>query len=144
MNTAKPLMSERDPNQRMNSWSTEFQQKPPLNPAKSVHVSKKPLKRDSEPGVHRDSSEHINLGGDNKQYRTQLPCGLPEAAWQRIMAHCIEAIDILSERQQSSILRWAMDRKTLSKERDALGLTQAAQIWRVLEGTGCLAYDMEE
>ena len=142
MNAAKPLMSERDPNQRLNPWNIDFQKGSILNPPNSHHVSKKPPNRGI--GGDQDSSKHMNPVGAAKQYRTKLPFGLPEDSWRRIAAHCTGVIGILSERQQISVLRWAMDRKTLGKERDALGLTQAAQIWRILEGTGCLAYDMEE
>ena len=53
------------------------------------------------------------------------------------------AEDVMSEAQQRSVLRWAMDRGTLSKERESLGLKESAQIWKVLEGMECLAYEMK-
>lgn len=75
-------------------------------------------------------------------YRTLLPCGFSEEVWRRIMAIAAGAEDVMSEAQQRSVLRWAMDRGTLSKERESLGLKDSAQIWKVLEGMGCLAYKM--
>ena len=76
-------------------------------------------------------------------YRTQLPCGFPKEVWRRIMAVAAGAEDIMSEAQQRSVLQWAMNRSTLGRERESLGLKESAQIWKVLEGTGCLAYEMK-
>lgn len=76
-------------------------------------------------------------------YRTSLPCGFPEEVWRRIMVVAAGAEDVMSEAQQRSVLRWAMDRGTLSKERESLGLKESAQIWKVLEGMECLAYEMK-
>lgn len=75
-------------------------------------------------------------------YRTKLPCGLPDDIWRKIMATAAGANDILSVAQQRSVIRWAMDRSSLNKEKEFLGLKGSAQIWKVLEGMGCLAYDM--
>lgn len=75
-------------------------------------------------------------------YRTKLPCGLPDDIWRRIMATAAGATDILSVAQQRSVIRWAMDRSSLNKEKEYLGLKGSAQIWKVLECMGCLAYDM--
>lgn len=75
-------------------------------------------------------------------YRTKLPCGLPDDIWRRIMATAAGANDILSVAQQKSVLRWAMDRSSLKKEKEFLGLKGSAQIWKVLESMGCLAYEM--
>lgn len=75
-------------------------------------------------------------------YRTKLPYGLPDDIWRRIMATAAGANDILSVAQQKSVLRWAMDRSSLIKEKEFLGLKGSAQIWKVLESMGCLAYDM--
>lgn len=76
-------------------------------------------------------------------YRTSLPCGFPEEVWRQIVAIAAGAEDVMSEAQQRSVLRWAMDRGTLGKERESLGLKDGAQIWKVLEGMGCLAYEMK-
>lgn len=76
-------------------------------------------------------------------YRTSLPCGFPEEVWRKIMAIAAGAEAVMSEAQQKSVLQWAMDRGTLGKERESLGLKDSAQIWKVLEGMGCLAYDMK-
>lgn len=75
-------------------------------------------------------------------YRTKLPYGLPDDVWRRIMATAAGADIILSETQQRSVIRWAMDRSSLNKEKEFLGLKGSTQIWKVLEGMGCLAYEM--
>lgn len=75
-------------------------------------------------------------------YRTKLPCGLPDDVWRRIMAAAAGADVVLSVTQQRSVIRWAMDRSSLNKEKEFLGLKGSAQIWKVLEGMGCLAYEM--
>ena len=76
-------------------------------------------------------------------YRTQLPCGFSEDAWRRIAAYYTDAHGVLSEGQQLSMLRWAMDRETLAQEKESLGKPKSAQIWKVLDSTGCLAYEMK-
>ena len=76
-------------------------------------------------------------------YRNSLPCGFHEEIWRQIMAIAAGAEGVMSEAQQRSVLRWAMDRGTLCKERESLGLKDSAQIWKVLEGMGCLAYEMK-
>ncbi|KAL9131214.1 MAG: hypothetical protein Q9217_000816 [Psora testacea] len=77
-----------------------------------------------------------------KEYRSKLPCGFPEDAWWQILGYATNASGLLSPGQQRSVLRYGMDRGTLRKERDTLGLKEAAQIWHVLEGMDCLAYEM--
>lgn len=69
-----------------------------------------------------------------------MPFGLPEKLWGRIIALAADAIGVVNEVQQDSILRWATDRDTLIREMDALGKPESEQIWRLLEGMGCLAY----
>ena len=78
----------------------------------------------------------------DKEYRSKLPCGFSEDVWARIMCYVVEGNGLLSHGQQISVLRYARDRGTLRKERDSLGLKEAAQIWHVLDGMNCLAYDM--
>ncbi|KAI4288400.1 MAG: hypothetical protein L6R35_002341 [Caloplaca aegaea] len=73
-------------------------------------------------------------------YRSDLPRGLPEEAWARIMGLLLGADRFMTRRQQSDVLRWAVDRKTLVKELGSLGKPGSAQMWRVLDGMGCLAY----
>jgi hypothetical protein len=74
--------------------------------------------------------------------QAQLPCKLSEDIWRRIIATAAGAVGIMSESQQLSMLRWAWDRNTLGRESESLGLKESAQIWKVLEATGCLAYEM--
>lgn len=73
-------------------------------------------------------------------YRTHLPCGFQTDVWRRIVAYAVGADGIVSAEQQAAIMRWAMDRRTLSEEVESLGKLRSAQIWKVLDATGCLAY----
>ena len=80
---------------------------------------------------------------ESKPYRSLLPCGFSEEAWWRILGHATGAGGILSERQQKGVLRWGMDRSTLRRGREWLVEREGNQIWHVLEGMGCLAYEFE-
>jgi len=84
----------------------------------------------------------VRIPGLTQKYRSKLPCGLPEDTWRRIMGFAVDAGDILSDNQQRSVLKYAMDRSTLRRESESLGLKEATQIWRILEGMDCLAYEM--
>ena len=78
---------------------------------------------------------------DNDGYRSNLPCGFPEEIWTRILTLTANADNILSTRQQREVSRWAMDKSTLNEEMAILGKSEPQQIWKVLHGMGCLAYD---
>ncbi|KAL8797202.1 MAG: hypothetical protein Q9195_000669 [Heterodermia aff. obscurata] len=78
-----------------------------------------------------------------EQYRSQLLDSFTEEIWQQIASYVIDADGIMSKGQQLSVLRWAMDRRTLSQEKESLGKLKSAQIWKVLDATGCLAYEMK-
>ncbi|KAL8682355.1 MAG: hypothetical protein Q9224_006788, partial [Gallowayella concinna] len=74
-------------------------------------------------------------------YRSDLPHGLPEHTWACIIGQHLSADRYMSRNQQRNVLRWAVDRKALGKEMESLGKPESAQIWKVLEGMGCLAFD---
>lgn len=68
---------------------------------------------------------------------------LPQHIWRRIVAFAIDGPkDTLSEQQMNKIFAWAVDRNTLGIERDRLGKSESAQIWMVLDGMGCLSYEV--
>ena len=77
-----------------------------------------------------------------RQYRSKLPCGFSEDVWWQILGYAVGAKGLLSHGQQKSVLTYAMDRGNLKKEREALGLKEAAQKWHILEDMDCLAYEM--
>ncbi|KAL8939030.1 MAG: hypothetical protein Q9216_003579 [Gyalolechia sp. 2 TL-2023] len=77
----------------------------------------------------------------SKPYRSDLPFALPEEAWARVMGLYVGADRFMSWNQQCNVLRWATDRRTLAKELESLGKPESAQIWKVLDGMGCLAYE---
>ncbi len=109
-----------------------------VNPV--THVS------DIEPFTSDDTDILTPRAAESKSeqqlYRSRLPYGFSEDVWMQIISYVAGADGIVNLTQQRSILRWAMDRATLSREREALGKPESAQIWRLLEGIGCLAYDV--
>ncbi|MCJ1402261.1 hypothetical protein MMC11_005481 [Xylographa trunciseda] len=76
-------------------------------------------------------------------YRSPLPGGLDERLWGRIISLAYGGVGILNAEQVSAIVEWARDRASLQREMEALGKAESAQVWKVLEGMGCLAYRIE-
>ncbi|KAL9122230.1 MAG: hypothetical protein Q9187_001211 [Circinaria calcarea] len=74
-------------------------------------------------------------------YRSNLLGGLYPENWAYIIALGTESGGIVAGPQREAIVKWAMDRGTLEKEQEILGKSESAQIWKVLESTGCLAYN---
>lgn len=154
-----PLTAERDANKPLVPWgrfsqkSSSIPQSLKISPTSSQQVpfggrerlpSVDPKNIRTQPPVHTATPNRaVSSSAKNKIYQTRLPCGFSEDVWRRIIALAAGADGVMSEDQQRSMLSWAMNRKTLSKESEILGLTLASQIWRVLEGTRCLAYDMD-
>lgn len=122
----------------------------PNHPVTPRHVHRRknsvnPINRFSvfEPLTIADTDVLASRADEQQPYRSHLPYGLSEYVWMRIINLVAGADGIVNITQQRSILRWAMDRTTLIKEREALGKPESAQIWRLLEGIGCLAYDLK-
>lgn len=138
-----PLMMEKDPNQPLNPWNHNLRKKSDsilylphvTNP---IHARPEP-----EQGLCKIKTAEEESVQMNKEYRSQLPCGFSDDAWRRILGHYAGINGILSADQQLLVLRYAIDRGTLSKESEVLGLSFATQIWRILEATGCLTYEMD-
>ena len=132
--SANPLAA-KDPNQSISPnwgpWRSEYSRLMPITT--TATPSKKPLSPPISP---------LTKIPQGISYRSQLPCQFSEDIWRRIIGTAAGANGIMSEAQQLSMLRWAWDRNTLSRESESLGLKDSAQIWKVLEATGCLAYDM--
>jgi hypothetical protein len=66
---------------------------------------------------------------------------VPEAVWSMIIARAVGAEDVLSARQQLSVVRYARDWKTLMAEREYRGKPDFNQWWNVLDKMGCLSYE---
>ena len=73
----------------------------------------------------------------------RLPGDLPEALWKKIIGMAVDPDGLLSSKQISNLVDWAKTPDTLEKERELSGKLKSLQIWRILEGTECLAYDDE-
>ena len=78
-----------------------------------------------------------------KEYRSRLPCGFTEEIWWKILGQAVGAQDLMSQAQQRSVLSWAIDRNTLKKEREWLVEKEGNQLWHVLDGMTCLAYESD-
>ncbi|KAE8417688.1 hypothetical protein BDV36DRAFT_283568 [Aspergillus pseudocaelatus] len=60
--------------------------------------------------------------------------------WRRIIVGAVGAEGILDLEQQTQIMRYATDRKTLKDEMGITGLEDHQQIWRILEKNNCFVY----
>lgn len=125
-----PLTLQRDPNQPISIWSTK-------SPKSGSPLSTPTVIPPAPPVVSTPLSTKTTI------YRPKLPFGLPEHIWRRILGLSAGAEGVMSESQQRSVLQWAMNRKTLRQESESLGLRASAQCWKILEATGCLAYEMD-
>lgn len=130
-----PLTLQRDSNQPISPRTIQFRKKSSSTPPTPAIIA--PTHLSPNTCTHTPA-----LAKETADYRTELPCGLPADVWRRILGFAAGANGIMSEVQQQSVLRWAMDRKTLSRESESLGLRESAQCWKILEATGCLAYEM--
>jgi hypothetical protein len=70
-----------------------------------------------------------------------LPGNLPQNLWRNIIAMAADPDELLSTKQQRNIFNWAKTRDTLERERELIGKLRSLQIWRVLDGMECLAYE---
>lgn len=77
-----------------------------------------------------------------QEYRSRLPLGFTEETWARILAYAVDDNGLMSRGQQLSVVRYAIERRTLGKEREALGLKDAAQKWHILDDMDCLTYEI--
>ena len=149
---ALPLSSERDPNAPVMPWGNFpgkiDAQVPPIPnviPPRPVHSIEFGGREDSssfEEAASRGLTVEEPTSKETKDYRSSLPCRLPEDISRRVIGLVAGADGIMSVGQQRSMLRYAIDRDTLRKENESLGLIRANQIWKVLEATGCLSYEM--
>ncbi|KAI9806601.1 MAG: hypothetical protein M1825_006058 [Sarcosagium campestre] len=99
-----------------------------------------------------EATQREEQGADVKKQQQQqqqqllsydLPCRLPWTLWQRILVAATDADGILNHNQQLALMHWARKRKTLDRVQETRGKSDSAQIWRILEATGCLTYDMD-
>lgn len=137
LKSSTPLTLQRDPNQPISPWTAHFAKKSGSSPSTPTFIA-------PTPPTPKTPVVSIPLPTKTAIYRTKLPCGLPEDVWRRIIGLAAGADGIMSVSQQRSVLQWAMDRATLRQERESLGLRASVQCWKILEATGCLAYEMEK
>ena len=73
-----------------------------------------------------------------------LPGKLPLDIWYRIILEAVDPNNVMSPEQQKVMFEYAADEATLDRDHEAAGKPISVQIWRVLDWTGCLAYDTEQ
>ncbi|KAI9688404.1 MAG: hypothetical protein M1822_001353 [Bathelium mastoideum] len=99
--------------------------------------------RDTCLGDQKQRMERLAEQQGTDGYRdSNLPRGLPLQLWQSILAQAADAGRLLNKEQQASVVRWAQDPATLAEESRMLGKSRSMQIWKVLDGVGCLAYEI--
>ena len=107
------------------------------------HSDLKPLRAvlRTEPIVTEPPAMLLPPNNDSA-YQSLLPGGLDERLWARIISLACGCTGILNAEQALAVVRWSRDRASLQREMEALGKAESAQVWRVLEGMGCLAYEI--
>ena len=108
---------------------------PPLIPIKPIPLPSPRSAESSKPASPQQETDEISP-------QSSLMYGLSKHVWTQIIALAVDPAGILDDTQQQAIVSWAMDKATLSVERDYLGKPDSAQIWKVLERMGCLTHDM--
>ncbi|MCJ1393223.1 hypothetical protein MMC18_006095 [Xylographa bjoerkii] len=84
----------------------------------------------------------LQTSKNDSGYQSCLLGGLDEKSWGRIISLACDCTGILNAEQVVAVIKWARDRASLQREMEALGKAESAQVWRVLEGMGCLAYEI--
>jgi len=79
---------------------------------------------------------------NQEHLKKALPGSLEVGTWIAIIAFAVDPKGILSEKQRHNIVDWARSSETLAREKELSGKTKAVQIWRLLEGTECLGFDV--
>ncbi|KAL8829578.1 MAG: hypothetical protein Q9170_006107 [Blastenia crenularia] len=120
--------------------------------AKYPNMPATPISKNQPPRLKTATPSPLSLttsptspkaGQSTRPYVSDLPHGLAEDTWAYIVSLHLGADRFMSENQQRNVLRWAVDRKALAKELESLGKPESAQIWKVLDGMGCLAYESD-
>ena len=138
--TKRPLANS-NPNALISSRNTTPRRDSASSSKGLITFHNGPLNRVRAEEVPLPPSPAASQSDDEWRTTVVLPREFPEGVWTRILAHTAGADGILSSAQQRAVVRWAMDKSTLNEEMGALGKTEQQQIWKVLNGMKCLAYD---
>lgn len=123
------------------------------SPPGTPQVFRHPRRRHENVSFHSDSSSpQSTMNGHARaaivkaamhmtQADVEITGRIPVTAWIRILRLLCDPDGVLCQRQVDGITSWARNRRTLAIEADGLGKSDSVQIWRVLEGMGCLSYD---
>ena len=75
-------------------------------------------------------------------YHSDLPCGLSKEAWIKIIMYASDSEGILSESQKATAIGWAASKESIIELRCVIGKHVSQQMYKALEGLGCLTYDI--
>lgn len=140
---SKPApLAYRNPNQPLTlrlgqEWRNGALVLTPILPSPRTPVAQATLAPPTPPPPSSTAPEETRV-----PYRTDFLFGLPMDVWRRIVADVVDADGVMSEEQQGAMVDWSMHKRTLAQEIESLGKPKSAQIWKVLDATGCLAYEM--
>lgn len=123
------------------------------SPLVSPQIFHHPRRRHENVSFHSNSSSPQSVINGNaramvlkaaKHMRAsdeEVTGGMPVSVWIRTLRALCDPEHVLSQRQVDGIVSWARNRRTLATEADGVGKSESVQIWRVLEGMGCLSYE---
>ena len=135
-NTSNPL-SPVNPNQIIGA--KVFQRRVPVLDLSALMAGKPYISNQAKPPVE----EKQEMPPPPLPPREDKVKGVDDEIWRGIIELATEAQGIVSYNQQLIIIAWAKDRDTMLSERDSLGKAESAQIWKVLDAMGCLAYEIK-
>ncbi|KAL9097169.1 MAG: hypothetical protein Q9165_000596 [Trypethelium subeluteriae] len=93
--------------------------------------------------IQRQRMDNLASAQHTDGYRdSNLPETLPLCLWTEVLALASGAEGLLSADQKENVVHWAQQRQTLTDERGLCGKGKSVQIWRVLDGMGCLNYEI--
>ena len=78
-----------------------------------------------------------------KPYKSTIRLGFTEDIWRKIIAWATDAHDLMGVTQQQSVVRYALERKTIALEMENLGKPKHIQCWKTLNEMGGLEYEMK-
>ena len=136
----KSTVSSDSPSPRTLYAGIDFSKREALKPATPGHSLLHFPVQDDIDGVA--SSSGARYSDRSCVWHRKLPGKLPPHIWRRIIALSVDAVDVLTDRQQDEIFAWAVSRQSLARERDWLRKPESTQIWRLLDSVDCLTYEM--
>lgn len=125
-----------------------FDAPPTWNESSFTQIGGSTLRKGTSDPLSPTQAVFSSSGEAAKSEETQLkglrdlPGGLPEDIWVRIITLATDPRNILSTKQRRNVVTWAKAGDTLERERELGGKLKSVQIWRLLEGLECLGCEV--